>query len=217
VGRLVAADFAVVKDAVAAVERRSRGEVVPLVVDDADDYGWIRERGMLIGLVFGLALVEIYGFLRHWPVSTRELGVFTIGGAFIGFAMAFAPGIARLLAGPGRLAANAHRRALAEFTARGCAETRERTGILVMVALFERRIEILADRGIQAVAIEREGTEVWSRVCSDFAREASAGRAVEGLVRTIERLGDVLARHFPARPDDTNELSDELRTEKSDD
>lgn len=216
-GRLVASDFAAVRDAVAALERRTRGEVVPLVIDVTDDYGWVRERGALAGFVVGLALVELYGALRPWPVDAREFVLFTIGGAVIGFASAYAPGLARLLAGTTRLAANTRRRALAEFTARGCSETRERTGILVMVALFERRIEILADRGIQAVAVEREGADVWDRVCADFSREAGSGRAIEGLIRTIERLGDVLARHFPARADDANELSDELRTESSDD
>jgi putative membrane protein len=37
-----------------------------------------------------------------------------------------------------------------------------------------------------------------------------AGRLAEGLVAAVEKVGAVLAEHFPRAEDDTNELPDRL-------
>lgn len=81
-----------------------------------------------------------------------------------------------------------------------------------MVALFERRIEIVADRGIQRVAVEKEGEEVWRRMTGEFSAAAVDGRAVEGLLEVIRHLGVLLEKHFPPDGENRNELSDELQT-----
>ena len=40
-----------------------------------------------------------------------------------------------------------------------------------------------------------------------------SGKKTEALCAEISRFGQVIARHFPIRPDDTNELSNEVIVE----
>jgi putative membrane protein len=205
-------DFKVVEAAVRKFESKTRGELVPLVVRDAGEYIGIRYQTGLIGFGVAFLLGEAWSLARSWPLDAHEMTIILGLGAFLGMLLGMVPAVARLVVGRTRLDRIVDRRALAEFTRLGCGNTRERIGILIMVALFEHRIEIVADRGIQKVALEKEGTEVWDRVTAAFSKAAKEGRAVEGLVAAIEALGEVLARHFPPDGSTENELSDELRT-----
>lgn len=212
--KLAPADFAKVREVVAEVESKTRGEIVPLIVADATDYRWVRSHATLIGAAVALAIAEIGSHWRMWPLDAREVVWAILGGALAGAILGSIPYCARRIIGESRLARDVHRRALAEFTARGCGHTREETGILVMIALFERRIEIIADRGIQSVAVEKKGAGVWDGITADFARAAGAGRAVDGLTEVIRKLGAVLAEYFPPTEIVDNELPNDLQTEE---
>jgi putative membrane protein len=207
-------DFESVKQAVIDVEALSRGEIVPLVIAQASDYRWVRYRTAWIGFILVLLFAEVWSVIRAWPLDAAEVILFGLAGAIAGGLLSSVPAVARLAIGDKRIASDVHLRALAEFTRQGCASTRERTGILVMVSLLEHRIEIIADEGIQKHAVAKEGPEVWQRICSDFARSAKEGNAVEGLITVIRRLGALLGQHFPSDGKDKDEISNHLRTGK---
>ncbi len=207
-------DFESVKQAVTDVEALSRGEIVPLVISQAGDYRWVRYRTAWIGLILVLLFGEVWSVLRAWPLDAPEVILLGLSGALLGALLSSIPAIARMAIGKKRISNAVHIRALAEFTRQGCARTREHTGILVMVALFEHRIEIIADEGIQKQAVAKEGPDVWQRICSDFALAAKEGKAVNGLVTVIRKLGALLGQHFPPDGTDTDEIANHLRTEK---
>ncbi len=211
--RLKPADFTSVRDAVRKFEGTTRGELVPLVIADAGEYGWIKYQTGLLGFAAALLGGEAWGVYRTWPLDAQELLFITVGGILLGAFCGMIPGVARLVLGKKQTTTIVHRRALAEFTQQGCGNTRERIGILVMVALLERRIEIVADSGIQTVVMAKEGTEVWHGVTAAFSKAASEGRPVEGLIAVIDSIGAILARHFPPDANRENELSDDLRTD----
>jgi uncharacterized membrane protein len=48
----------------------------------------------------------------------------------------------------------------------------------------------------------------------ELASSFREGNAADGLVRAVERIGSELAKKFPPRPDDVNELSDEVLTDR---
>jgi uncharacterized membrane protein len=73
-------------------------------------------------------------------------------------------------------------------------DTDERNGVLLYVELADHGIEIVADRGI-AAHVPREG---WQAICDDIARRFAAGEFEGGVVAGVERIGDLLALHFPA-------------------
>ncbi len=95
-------------------------------------------------------------------------------------------------------------RAAALFASLGVNKTREANGILVYVQLVDRHVEILADRGIASCVAETE----WVALCRAMETAFAAGNYRDGMVDAIERIGRLLATHFPATADNPDELDD---------
>ncbi len=96
------------------------------------------------------------------------------------------------------------RRAEREFVRLGIAQTRERTGVLVMLSLRERRVQILADRAIN----EKVPPGTWNDGVAEIVDAIRKKRPADGICEAVRRIGEHLAAHFPRRPDDVNELPD---------
>ena len=84
-------------------------------------------------------------------------------------------------------------------------DTRDNSGVLLYLQLAERRVEIVADRGIAA----RVAPELWSSLCGDFARDMAAESADRAVLRCLERINALLREHFPAEADNPRELPDD--------
>src|SRR6476619_5876422 len=72
--------------------------------------------------------------------------------------------------------------------------------------MAERRAEIVADEAILKVTDEH----TWGEAMAALLVEVKDGRPADGIVAAIERVGVVLAEHFPRSADDTNEIPDQL-------
>lgn len=96
--------------------------------------------------------------------------------------------------------------ALNEFHRLGMGKTRDRTGVLIMLLMSERKFQIIADEGIHAKV--EEGT--WDRFASEMSEHFKDGRFYHGISETIRAVGSELAKHFPRKSDDTDELSNEI-------
>ena len=70
----------------------------------------------------------------------------------------------------------------------------------------EHRAEILADAAIAS----KVSPEVWGEAMTLLLAEVKAGRLADGMIAAIERVGAVLAEHFPAGSENANELPDRL-------
>jgi len=110
----------------------------------------------------------------------------------------------RLLRRPAARAHCVERRAMMEFVRQGVAATRDRTGILILLSVRDRRVHILADSGINA----RVPPSMWSDQVATIVAGLRSGRACEHLCQAIAAIGAELVRHFPRRSDDANELPD---------
>jgi putative membrane protein len=88
------------------------------------------------------------------------------------------------------------------FFKQGLYRTRRSTGVLVFVSVFEKRIRILADRGID----EKLEPAVWQGVVADVVKGIRDGRAADAICRAVAEIGRLLEAHFPIEPDDTDEL-----------
>ncbi|MBD8871215.1 TPM domain-containing protein [Rhodanobacter sp. DHB23] len=73
-------------------------------------------------------------------------------------------------------------------------DTEHNSGVLVYVLLAERRIEIVADRGIARHVSPGE----WGAVCGHMREAYARGQWREGSLRGIEAVHALLERHFPA-------------------
>ena len=96
------------------------------------------------------------------------------------------------------------KRAEALFGELGVWDTEENSGVLLYVQLVDRRIEIVADRGIAARVPQKE----WEAVCREMELAFRAQKYEEGSVKAIQAVTSILAREFPARGANPNELPD---------
>jgi putative membrane protein len=103
-----------------------------------------------------------------------------------------------------------HIRSLAAFTAHGLHYTRAHTGILILASLLERRVQVLADRGIN----EKVQPGTWDEIVRPLTSGLKSGDACAAFCAAIERCGQILAAHFPRPPDDRDELEGKLVTEQ---
>lgn len=88
-------------------------------------------------------------------------------------------------------------------------DTAARSGVLVYVNLAERRLEIVADRGIAAVVAQ----ERWQALCDDTLPHMRDGAYIEALSRLLIAIGAEMRDHY-GQPDDPhgNELPNRIET-----
>ncbi|MCX7165932.1 MAG: TPM domain-containing protein [Rhodocyclales bacterium] len=84
-------------------------------------------------------------------------------------------------------------------------DTEENSGVLIYVQLVDRRVEILADRGIAASVPQAE----WNAICRGMEQSFGQGSWRQGALRAVTRAGKLLASHFPAGENNPNELPDQ--------
>jgi len=83
-------------------------------------------------------------------------------------------------------------------------DTEENSGILIYVQLVDRKVEILADRGIAARVAQAE----WGAVCREMETSFRNGEWRRGALQAVTRACELLASHFPADDHNPNELPD---------
>jgi uncharacterized membrane protein len=83
-------------------------------------------------------------------------------------------------------------------------DTAANNGVLIYVLLSEHDIEIVADRGFN----DRVSRAEWEAVCREMESAYRHGDFEAGSLRGVERVTELIARHFPPGKDDSNELAD---------
>lgn len=192
-----------IRGAVAQAELHSSGEIATMVVHESDRYREAEALGALLlaGLV-GVVLAVALHHVTIWSyIPTVLLLFFPALWLFRRF-----PRLKLSFAGARRQAEAVSERALVAFYQQGLYRTREETGILIFISLLERKVWILGDRGIN----EKIPPGYWQTLADELAHGMKSGRAAESLCAVIAKCGSELARHFPRRTDDRNELSDEM-------
>ena len=99
---------------------------------------------------------------------------------------------------------SARQRAVQVFSLLRVWDTEENNGVLIYLLLADRDVEIVADRGINAKVPAAQ----WEQICRRMEAEFAKGRFEHGVLAGVEEVSGVLARHFPPRPGDRNELPD---------
>jgi uncharacterized membrane protein len=98
----------------------------------------------------------------------------------------------------------ARERALDIFSHLRIWDTEHNNGVLIYLLLADRKVEIVADRGIDA----RVGAEGWQNICRAMETDFSAGRFEAGAVSGVKAVSAELARYFPPQGGQPNELPD---------
>jgi putative membrane protein len=218
---LTVQDRARIGEAVGRAELLSAGEIVTIVTPQSDPYrdvalawavfvAFLALAALELAPDFYLGLVDrVFGW---WSTEWTPRAVFglALSVAIIKFLGMLAlqwwrPLRLWLVPGPIK-AARVHARALTCFRVGAESRTTGRTGILIYLSMAERRAEIVADAAIAA----KVSPDVWGDAMQAMLAEIRQGRVADGMVAAVERVGAVLAEHFPRAADDTNELPDRL-------
>jgi putative membrane protein len=215
------ADHDRVSAAVSAAESRSAGEIVTIVTTRSDGYwdvalAWaaLVAATALLALSlfpdFYLGLIDrITGAWAHeWTpgeVFMVALAMATL--KFLGMLaiQLWQPLKFALIPGPVK-SRRVLIRAITCFKVGAERRTHGRTGILIYLSMREHRAEIVADAAIAS----KVAPEVWGEAMAAMLIEIKAGRLADGMIAAVERVGAVLAEHFPRAGNDVNELPDRL-------
>jgi len=207
-------DRAAIEAAVKEAEGRTSGEIVPVAVGRSGDYPQAAWSGALLGALTGAvgaaAVIELGGL---WlTVPAMWVAVATLIGAGLGWlATVAAPPLTRTLAGAEAMERAVAARAVQAFVEHEAFATSERTGIVILVSLFERRVHVLGDAGINARVAQNE----WDGIAAAVAAGIRAGTPGPALAEGIRRCGELLERGgVERRADDVDELADRLRMEE---
>jgi len=188
-----------IRDAVQQAESRTSGEIVPMVVDQSYHY----PRAEILGAgFFSLATA----LLLAWWLGDSSIWVFLplfLAGYFpYRWLINALPGLKRRMIHPQEITEEVAEKAMVSFVEQGLHYTRDATGILLLVSLFERRVQVLADRGINA----KVDPAVWQEIVDTVVDGLRSGKACDALCAAIGRCGDLLEQKCPRREDDTDEL-----------
>ncbi|HSN57165.1 MAG TPA: TPM domain-containing protein [Candidatus Sulfomarinibacteraceae bacterium] len=212
VGRLFTeADRAAIADAARRAEGATSGEIVPYIVGVCDSYPLVVWKaaalGALTGLVGGEA-VHLFGGFWGGSVWLWVVLPALVGALFGPLAARLSGPLRRWLIGERLLELRARQRAAAAFLEEQVFATRDRTGILILVALFEHQVVVLGDAGINRAVPDGAWEGVVSRVVSGIRD----GRPSEALIAAIGDCGRLLEEHrLKIRPDDVDELDNRPR------
>jgi putative membrane protein len=195
-----------IRQAVIEAEARSSGEIVPMVIDQSGHYTQFPLTGSIL-FTFLVALVAAV-FRPH--ISAAELLLVELATFWICFKIIERTDRLWAWLIPDSLMEKAvARRAEEAFYEQHLHETKEKTGVLIFLSLLEHRVHLLADTGIHT----KVPAETWENLVQQITSGMKKGQPFEALHHAVGACGRLLAEHFPKNPDDTDELSNELRIE----
>jgi putative membrane protein len=206
-----------INEAVKEAESKTSGEIATAFIKESDNYA-----------IYELTFAVICGFLyftllmffskpigilienKLWDYSVDHLLIFFGFSTFLVISLFYLLAnfsfIDRLIVPQSVMRRKVNERAVRYFMESGVYNTKDRTGILIFISALERRVELLADRGIS----EKIPREKWDGIVRNITAGINKNKLAEHLSQSIRECGDLLAEHFPIQPDDINELGDDI-------
>lgn len=219
--QLSEADHARVSAAVSVAEAHSAGEIVTIVTDRSDGYWDVALAWAALAAATALLVLSLFPdfYLRKidwlmgvwqpdWtPGELFALALAVVTMKFLGMlAIQLWQPLKFWLVPPPVKARRVLARAVTCFKVGAERRTHGRTGILIYLSMREHRAEIVADAAITS----KVAPEVWGEAMAAMLVEIRAGRLADGMIAAIDRVGAILAEHFPRHENDVNELPDRL-------
>lgn len=211
-------DRKTISAAIADAERRTSGEIVPVVATASGRYDRAEDLfGLLVALaalvMAWLAFQGVHAHQDPWGVrQSVSLGllpvvVIVLLGFSLGAVLAsFCPALRLPFIGTAEMKDEVERAAQSAFRRFRIRGTAGGTGVLIYVSLYEHRVRVLGDETVDGKLSPAD----WNDVCSLVTDGLRSGRPADGLAAAIRRCGALLEAHFPVAADDRNELGNTL-------
>ena len=194
-----------VEAAVANAEKKTAGEIVVMIVPASYSYPMAEIIGAAAFALPVSVLLSIYIGGLFW-IGTRDMwlfmGIFVL--AFMGFRFLVKRlfWLKRRFISKREVAEEVQEAAVTAFYQNGLFRTRDETGVLIYISVFEHKVWVLGDRGIN----EKVTRDAWEEVVDVIAGGIREKQPAVAICTAVESVGVMLAEHFPVKPDDTNEL-----------
>jgi putative membrane protein len=190
---------------IAQIENNTNAELVVVVRARSDHY---RHADYLLGALLAFAgllflVFSPWEFHPYWFVV--DVIILFIAGAYLSSKSSV---LRRLLTGSKFRTEAVRKSTAAMFYDAGIANTSSEMGLLVYMSLLERRLELIADRGVLKAVPSLE----WNQLLVEM-QQAGTNPEPESLEVAIEKLGKLLVEHLPATGENPNELPDLARFE----
>jgi putative membrane protein len=197
--------------AVQTAERRTKAEIVPMIVARSGLYREVRHwvgLGLALLAITLMLTIESYWLPWGWHASNAAwLLLSTLVAYGCGVWLGTLWPVIRLCTSAERARHKVKLRAARAFSQHAVSQTQERTGVLIMLSILERQIYVLPDRSLDGLA----SIDQWAQVVHVAVEQLQGGDIVSGLCQGIQRCGLLLADICPSRPDDNpNELPDDV-------
>jgi putative membrane protein len=194
-----------IQAAVKEAEGLTSGEIVPLVVSASYHYP---VADILGGATFALPTSIFLTPVVCGLFWTDPRNMWVLLCLFIIFFSLFyqivqhIPVLKRLFISRHEINAEVEEAALTSFYKNKLYETRDRTAVLLFISVFERKVWILADRGID----EKLSQKPWQGIVVHVIQGIKKGQQCTAICEAVEQIGQILQTHFPVKPEDTDEL-----------
>jgi putative membrane protein len=119
------------------------------------------------------------------------------------------PWLKRIFISNREMAEEVEEAAITNFFNRGLYRTKDGTGILIFISVFERKVWVLADAGIDA----KVASDHWQSVVAGITKGIRNKQAAAAICLAVDTIGRTLAKHFPVAPDDIDELENVIVTD----
>ncbi len=191
--------------AVQKAEQSTSGEIVPMIVSRSHHYPVATVWGAVL-LAFPLALILTTLASSFFWTDPYNLWLFLA--FFIPLhlmlhkAVPMLPLLHRIFVSRSRAEEEVAEEAMKVFFTEKLYKTKDENGILLFISVFERRVCLLGDAGINARISQTE----WDEIVTLITLGIKEKRQCKALCQAIEHVGDILKAHFPIQEDDENEL-----------
>lgn len=205
------AELEAIRAATQLAEKETGGELVCVIVNRSDTYIAPLWQAAALGSVGAATLAGLIPTATEVWLSNPLVWIVlpSLAGAAIGASLTLLlPSLRRWLVPAAVMSRRVDRRAAAAFLEEEIFDTRDRTGVLLFVTLFEHQIRVLTDRGVE----RRIPAERWQPMIDRLIAGLRRRRPAEAIVEAIESCGALLVEHgVGRRADDRNELANRPR------
>ena len=210
-------DLKKINSAVKDAESKTSGEIATAIIKESYNYAVYELLfAVIVGFIYFVVIMFFVGSIENWLQSLfwdyhiGYLLIFYGFSTFLVIALFYFLGnistIDRLIVSKKIKWQKVKERALRYFMESGVYNTKDRTGILIFISILEKRVELLADSGIN----KKIPPEKWQSIVDNIIEGIKKKNVTSYLIESINECGKLLAQHFPIQADDINELSDEI-------
>lgn len=194
-----------IKTAVKAAEKQTSGEIVPMVVTASHHYPMAAVTGAaILSLPLSLILTPFIGgrlWLGHqnmWILIAVFIILFVLFQALIQRVHR----LKRIFISDKEMDAEVREAAFTAFYREGLYRTLDETGVLIFISVFEHKVWVIADRGIN----EKISKDQWQQIVDHIVDGIRQKRQGESICEAVHRVADLLKLNFPIKHDDADEL-----------